>query len=191
MARANASWQGNNGEFHHIPRLICVGFDIDRCRLTEPKADISPYLTSKVKMAHAGRFDVEHGRQTGALVEKDVKIHSVGSPGAVADEEASPEPYSHLIYHQHYSSRAPWLRASVLGANDGLVSVASLMLGKCFPEATWLCEVWRIVKKPRNSSSGALQKPGLDNKPQSGCATLGYCRSQCSSAECASEESLF
>lgn len=31
--------------------------------------------------------------------------------------------------HTHYSHRAPWLRAFVLGANDGLVSVASLMLG--------------------------------------------------------------
>ncbi|KAJ3337025.1 hypothetical protein HDU93_001744 [Gonapodya sp. JEL0774] len=29
----------------------------------------------------------------------------------------------------HYSHRAPWLRAAVLGANDGLVSVAALMLG--------------------------------------------------------------
>ena len=29
----------------------------------------------------------------------------------------------------HYSHRAPWLRALVLGANDGLVSIASLMLG--------------------------------------------------------------
>lgn len=31
--------------------------------------------------------------------------------------------------HQHYSHRAPWLRAFILGANDGLVSVAALMLG--------------------------------------------------------------
>lgn len=31
--------------------------------------------------------------------------------------------------HTHYSHRAPWLRAFVLGANDGLVSVSSLMLG--------------------------------------------------------------
>ncbi len=31
--------------------------------------------------------------------------------------------------HEHFSHRAPWLRAGVLGANDGLVSVASLMLG--------------------------------------------------------------
>lgn len=29
----------------------------------------------------------------------------------------------------HYSHRAPWLRALVLGANDGLVSITSLMLG--------------------------------------------------------------
>jgi len=31
--------------------------------------------------------------------------------------------------HVHYSHRAPWLRAFILGANDGLVSVASIMLG--------------------------------------------------------------
>jgi len=31
--------------------------------------------------------------------------------------------------HTHYSHRAPWLRAAVLGATDGLVSVAALMLG--------------------------------------------------------------
>lgn len=31
--------------------------------------------------------------------------------------------------HAHYSDRAPWLRAAVLGANDGLVSVASIMFG--------------------------------------------------------------
>ena len=30
---------------------------------------------------------------------------------------------------RHHSNRAPWLRALVLGANDGLVSVASLMMG--------------------------------------------------------------
>ena len=29
----------------------------------------------------------------------------------------------------HHSNRAPWLRALVLGANDGLVSIAALMMG--------------------------------------------------------------
>lgn len=31
--------------------------------------------------------------------------------------------------HQHYSHRSPWLRAALMGANDGLVSTAALMLG--------------------------------------------------------------
>ena len=31
--------------------------------------------------------------------------------------------------HIHHSNRAPWLRALVLGANDGLVSVAALLMG--------------------------------------------------------------
>lgn len=31
--------------------------------------------------------------------------------------------------HVHYSHRSAWLRAFVLGANDGLVSISSLMLG--------------------------------------------------------------
>lgn len=30
---------------------------------------------------------------------------------------------------RHHSNRAPWLRALVLGANDGLVSTAALMMG--------------------------------------------------------------
>jgi hypothetical protein len=33
------------------------------------------------------------------------------------------------LEHWHYSHRSPWLRALLLGANDGLVSIASLMLG--------------------------------------------------------------
>jgi VIT1/CCC1 family predicted Fe2+/Mn2+ transporter len=31
--------------------------------------------------------------------------------------------------HTHHSNRAPWLRAMVLGANDGLVSIAALLMG--------------------------------------------------------------
>ncbi|KAL4445836.1 hypothetical protein ABPG77_009035 [Micractinium sp. CCAP 211/92] len=34
-----------------------------------------------------------------------------------------------LCYHKHHSNRSPWLRALVLGANDGLVSTAALMMG--------------------------------------------------------------
>jgi len=34
-------------------------------------------------------------------------------------------------YHaeQHYMERAGWLRAAVLGANDGIISVTSLVIG--------------------------------------------------------------
>lgn len=35
----------------------------------------------------------------------------------------------HSIAERHISDRAPWLRAAVLGANDGLISTASLMIG--------------------------------------------------------------
>jgi hypothetical protein len=31
--------------------------------------------------------------------------------------------------HVHYSKRSPWLRAAVLGASDGLVTVGALMAG--------------------------------------------------------------
>lgn len=32
-------------------------------------------------------------------------------------------------FERHYSSRAGWLRAAVLGANDGILSTASLVVG--------------------------------------------------------------
>lgn len=37
--------------------------------------------------------------------------------------------HRHLERETHRSHRSPWLRAAVLGANDGIVSTASLMLG--------------------------------------------------------------
>jgi VIT1/CCC1 family predicted Fe2+/Mn2+ transporter len=33
------------------------------------------------------------------------------------------------LYHTHRSHRAGWLRASVLGANDGIISTASMLIG--------------------------------------------------------------
>ena len=35
----------------------------------------------------------------------------------------------HLVAERHRASRASWLRAAVLGANDGLISTASLIVG--------------------------------------------------------------
>jgi VIT1/CCC1 family predicted Fe2+/Mn2+ transporter len=52
-------------------------------------------------------------------------MHRVGSP---------PQRYEAWTMHRHqferhYVSRTGWLRAAVLGANDGIVSVASLLVG--------------------------------------------------------------
>lgn len=38
---------------------------------------------------------------------------------------------------QHYSNRNNWLRAGVLGANDGLISVASLLMGLAAANPEW------------------------------------------------------
>eukprot|EP00271_Cylindrocystis_brebissonii_P015499 TRINITY_DN38409_c0_g1_i1.p1 TRINITY_DN38409_c0_g1~~TRINITY_DN38409_c0_g1_i1.p1 ORF type:complete len:274 (+),score=47.26 TRINITY_DN38409_c0_g1_i1:193-1014(+) len=50
---------------------------------------------------------------------------------ALADESAIQvrEDDEHSCGHEHLSHRSPWLRAALLGANDGLVSCASLMVG--------------------------------------------------------------
>lgn len=42
---------------------------------------------------------------------------------------------AHRRHEQHRSQRAGWLRAAVLGANDGLLSTASLLLGVAAGEA--------------------------------------------------------
>lgn len=42
----------------------------------------------------------------------------------------------HSALERHLSSRAAWLRAAVLGANDGLISTTSLMVGVAAAEAT-------------------------------------------------------
>lgn len=64
--------------------------------------------------------------------------HSASMPSSAMDVEAGapvdpgqPDLHEELLIDEHmnYSRRAPLLRASVLGATDGLVSVAALMLG--------------------------------------------------------------
>jgi VIT1/CCC1 family predicted Fe2+/Mn2+ transporter len=77
------------------------------------------------------------------------QVHAAAARGAMkdddvvavlaADVEAAPDPSSTKPADHpsggnddggvNYMARAQWLRAAVLGANDGLVSVASLMIG--------------------------------------------------------------
>lgn len=39
-------------------------------------------------------------------------------------------------HHRHFSNRASWLRAAVLGANDGILSTAGLLVGVASAEAS-------------------------------------------------------
>ena len=41
-----------------------------------------------------------------------------------------------MAAHSHRTHRSGWLRAGVLGANDGLLSISSLMLGVAAAQAT-------------------------------------------------------
>jgi VIT1/CCC1 family predicted Fe2+/Mn2+ transporter len=43
----------------------------------------------------------------------------------------------HIRNRQHKANRAGWLRAGVLGVNDGLVSTASLMVGVAAASASF------------------------------------------------------
>ncbi|GLC45708.1 hypothetical protein PLESTF_000470700 [Pleodorina starrii] len=66
-----------------------------------------------------------------------MSVASSVAPGVNLEPEAPPVTVAHeaeddnssVDEHVHYSHRSPWLRAFVLGANDGLVSTAALMLG--------------------------------------------------------------
>src|SRR3546814_15102856 len=49
--------------------------------------------------------------------------------GVIANENESPAVFIRLHPERHLVSRIGWLRAAVLGANDGIVSTSSLILG--------------------------------------------------------------
>jgi VIT1/CCC1 family predicted Fe2+/Mn2+ transporter len=58
--------------------------------------------------------------------------HPSGIPGRAPSEDAlrrQRESIQHHLHEEHRSHRAGWLRAAVLGANDGIVSTAGLVIG--------------------------------------------------------------
>uniref|UniRef100_A0A7N2MVX7 Vacuolar iron transporter n=1 Tax=Quercus lobata TaxID=97700 RepID=A0A7N2MVX7_QUELO len=64
--------------------------------------------------------------------------------------------------------RAQWLRAAVLGATDGLVSVASLMMGVGAVKKDlkpMLLAGFAGEKKTRNTTGDGLEKPAEENLP--------------------------
>ena len=91
-------------------------------RITDDSDPRQPLIQSVVSSS-SGR--PESGYSTIVDVPSDDSDNTVMSADCHHD-------FHHGIGHRHYSDRTPWLRAAVLGANDGLVSVAALMLGKFF-----------------------------------------------------------
>ena len=49
--------------------------------------------------------------------------------GAAVPVKSSPDPASSGHHERHRAARSGWLRAAVLGANDGLISTSSLIMG--------------------------------------------------------------
>jgi vacuolar iron transporter family protein len=95
-------------------------------------------FTQPRRAVHSHGPGYHGGRHGGAAVDAEAPppagAATVASTLAVdAAAAAAVDPSSSLApdddEHEHYSHRSPWLRAGVLGANDGLVSTASLMLG--------------------------------------------------------------
>jgi VIT1/CCC1 family predicted Fe2+/Mn2+ transporter len=56
---------------------------------------------------------------------------------------------------QHRIERIGWLRAAVLGANDGILSTASLVLGVAAAHATHSARVFRRRGKTGLQSAGS------------------------------------
>ena len=79
----------------------------------------SQFALSAVKKDQQAPEKIDDGIDLEAQNKQKTSVESADatSPLLEADE------------HDHFSQRAPWLRAGILGANDGLVSVASLMIG--------------------------------------------------------------
>ena len=80
-------------------------------------------MTTPNPLYREGSVDLQGRQHDGrAQQHSGTRLEGVTVSSEVEYEELPDE-------HSHYSQRSPWLRAAVLGANDGLVSNASLMLG--------------------------------------------------------------
>ena len=76
-------------------------------------------------MNRIARLDARYARQRVPISVSDASTH-----------RENPLPRLHLHPERHLVSRIGWLRAAVLGANDGIVSTASLIVGVAAAAAT-------------------------------------------------------
>lgn len=72
---------------------------------------------------------VKKDQQVAPVTKQGADLEAQTKEQAVIGSADATSPLLEPDEHDHFSQRAPWLRAGVLGATDGLVSVASLMIG--------------------------------------------------------------
>uniref|UniRef100_A0A0D9W7M8 Vacuolar iron transporter n=1 Tax=Leersia perrieri TaxID=77586 RepID=A0A0D9W7M8_9ORYZ len=92
----------------HLSSHVCA------CKLTKEEEDVADAV---VVVVDVEADQAPHYSSLKTAPEADAVVVPSGAGGADGAEEVN------------YMARAQWLRAAVLGANDGLVSVASLMIG--------------------------------------------------------------
>jgi VIT family len=105
-------------------------------------------------------------------------MHAVSVP-LQQDQQASLDPHD-PANHEHFSQRGNWLRAAVLGANDGLVTVGALMTGI---GATSNDQHQLLLSAVAALTSGARLRLVDSVQPVQGalrcsCAVRGSCASQ-------------
>jgi VIT1/CCC1 family predicted Fe2+/Mn2+ transporter len=62
----------------------------------------------------------------------------------------------------HYVNRAAWLRAAVLGANDGIISTASLIVGVAAAVAGWAAGAMSMAAGEYVSVSSQVDSEAAD-----------------------------
>lgn len=116
--------------YNHVDKKICAAPTMPPARdlLSRPDEGGAPAaINHRHPFFQARRTSHTHDDHAAADVE-GAGAPATAPPAAAA--AAADGEFDHADdEHVHYSHRAPWLRAVVLGANDGLVSTASLMLG--------------------------------------------------------------
>src|SRR5205085_12570625 len=100
----------------------------DRRSRAGPRLDRSGSATDP-RVGGARRKGGRHDRRKPAPAD-DRLLRRASAPDAVGGGTTLPRvSASAHVLEQHKSHRIPWLRAAVLGANDGIVTVASLVIG--------------------------------------------------------------
>lgn len=120
MGIPNRSWLRHEGRSNSLGALFGLSSEKDTVAQSTTAAQLED-----------GAAGVVAAAASQAPTNLSAKPPSPEPPSDVAADELPTEQFG----HSHYSHRGGWLRAMVLGANDGLVSTASIMMGVSGGEA--------------------------------------------------------